>query len=90
MFGMGVILDIFYSSGSSPSEIDVLNSLVTASVILRAVFWSMIAEIASSPLDLVVSSERRRVYTSSEHRMLSRESSGLTDWISVGICSVLK
>ena len=88
-----MLRDIFYSSGSLASKIDVLNSLVTASVILRAVFWSMIAEIPPSPLDLVVSSDCRRVYTSSEHRMLSRESSGLTDGISVrlmGICSVLK
>ena len=57
-FGMGVIRDTFHSSGSSPSEIDML---VTASVILRAVFLSIIAEISSSPLDFVVSSEHRRL-----------------------------
>ena len=60
-FGMGVIRDTLHSSGSSPSEIDMLNILVTASVILRAVFLSIIAEISLSPLDLVVSSERRRL-----------------------------
>jgi len=58
-FGMGVIHDIFHSLGSLPSEIDMLNILVTASVILRGVFWSMIAEISLSPLNLVVSSECR-------------------------------
>ena len=58
-FGMGVICDTFHSSGSSPSEIDRLNILLTASVILRAVFTSIIAEISLSALDLVVSSERR-------------------------------
>ena len=57
-FGMGVIRDSFHSSGSSPSEIDMLNILVTASVILRAVCLSIMAEI-SSPLDFVVSSEHR-------------------------------
>ena len=58
---MGVKCDTSYSSGSSPSEIDMLNILVTASVILRAVLWSIIAEISPSPLDLVVSSEHRRL-----------------------------
>ena len=58
-FGMGVIRDSFHSSGSSPSEIDMLNILVTASVILRAVCLSIMAEISSSPLDFVVSSEHR-------------------------------
>ena len=58
-FGMGVICDTFPSSGSSPSKIDMLNIFLTTSVILRAVFTSIIAEISSSPLDLVVSSERR-------------------------------
>ena len=58
---MGVIRVNFHSSGSSPSEIDMLNILVTASVILRAVILSIITEISSSPLDLVVSSECRRL-----------------------------
>ena len=60
-FGMGVICDTFHSSRSLPNEIDMLNILVTASVILRAVFLSLIAEISSSPLDFVVSSEHRRL-----------------------------
>ena len=60
-FGMGVIHDTFHSSGSLPSEIDMLNILVTASVILRDVFLTIIAEISLSPLDLVVSSECRRL-----------------------------
>ena len=58
---MGVIRDTFHSSGSSPSEIDMLNILVTASVILRAVLWSIIAEISSPLLDVVVFSEHRRL-----------------------------
>ena len=83
-FGMEVIRDTFHSSGSSPSEIDMLNILATASVILRDVLLSIIAEISSFPLDLVVSSECRRLQTStSEHRMLSQESSGLTGGMSV-------
>ena len=50
---------IFHSLGSSPEVRDTLNSLVTAGVILRGVFLSMIAEMSSWPFAVVVSMEVR-------------------------------
>ena len=57
--GMGVTHAVFHSLGSSPEVRDTLNSLVTAGVILRAVFLSMIAEMLSWPFVVVVSMEVR-------------------------------
>jgi len=50
-------LAIFHSSGKTPRLIDILTSFVfvTAGVILRAVSFSILVEISSWPLDLVVS-----------------------------------
>jgi len=53
--GTGDTLVIFHSSGKTPRLIDILNSFVTAEVILRAVSFSILVEISSWPLDLVVS-----------------------------------
>ena len=44
---------------------EMLNSSVTAGVILNAVSWSILAEISSCPLAFVVSSVESRLYTSS-------------------------
>ena len=57
--GMGETHTVFHSLGSSPEVRDTLNSLVTAGVILRAVFLSMIAEMSSWPFAVVVSIEVR-------------------------------
>ena len=57
--GMGETRAVFHSLGSSPEVRDTLNSLVTAGVILRAVFLSMIAEMLSWPFAVVVSIEVR-------------------------------
>ena len=57
--GWVCVVSMFWDGSNTPSEIDMLNILVTASVILRAVHLSIIAEISSSPLDLVVCSEHK-------------------------------
>ena len=55
---MGETRAVFHSLGSSPEVRDTLNSLVTAGVILRAVFFSMIAVMLSWPFAVVVSIAR--------------------------------
>ena len=51
----GIFWQFLHSSGKTPRLIDILNSFVTAEVILEAVFFSILVEISSWPLDLVVS-----------------------------------
>ena len=63
--GIGETCEAFHSSGSSPSLMEMLNSSVTAGVILNAVFLSILAEMSSFPLAFVVSSVESRLYTSS-------------------------
>ena len=57
--GMGETRAVFHSLGSSPEVRNTLNSVVTAGVILRAVFLSMIVEMLSWPFAMVVSIEVR-------------------------------
>ena len=60
--GIGEKRDIFHSSGNSPIPMEMLNS---AGVILNAVSLSILAEMSSCPLALVVSGVDSRPYTSS-------------------------
>ena len=55
--------ETFNLSGNSPSLMEMLNSSVTAGVILNAVSLSILAEFSSCPLALVVSSVYSRLYT---------------------------
>jgi len=67
--------ETFRSSGNSPSLMEILNSSVTAGVILNAVSLSILAEM-SCPLAFVVSSVESRLYTSSVQRKLVGQLSG--------------
>ena len=63
--GTGDTLAVFHSSGSSPRLMEMLNSWVIAGVMLRAVSFSIRADISSWPLDLVVFRVDSIRYTSS-------------------------
>ena len=54
--GIGETRETFYSSGKSPSLMEMLNNSVTAGVILNAVSLSILTEMSSCPLAFVVSS----------------------------------
>ena len=71
--GTGTILAIFHMVGKQVNAIDRLNSLVIDLAILEATAFSILAEIPSGPLDLVVSSRFNNNYTSST---VHRKSSG--------------
>ena len=53
--GIGVILPIYLSVGSTPVDIELLNSLCSGSAMLRDIHLSIFDEIPSLPVDLVVS-----------------------------------
>ncbi len=53
--GIGVILPTFQSVGSVPVDIERLNSLYSGLAMLRDVFLSILDEIPSLPVDLLVS-----------------------------------
>ena len=65
LFGIGVTSSSFQSVGSSPVLIEMLNSFVTAGVMLVVVALSILAEIWSGPLDFVGSMLQMRSKTSS-------------------------
>ena len=56
---------VFHSEGITPNLIEVLKSLVTADVMLRAVSLSIRAEMSSCPLALLQSRPHKRSKTSS-------------------------
>ena len=70
---MGTTEDSFHLLGSLPDIIDLLNNLVICGAMLYTVDLSIVAEIPSDPLALVVSSDNRRSKTSSSSQ---RNSSG--------------
>ena len=71
-FGIGTIADIFHILGSLHFEIDRLKSLVTDGVMLVAVYFNILANNPSGPLDMVVSRDDKRSKTSSVQRLSSR------------------
>ena len=90
-FGIGTIVDLFHIICSRQRERDRLKSLVTDGVMLVAVNFSILADIPSGPLDLLVSKDERRSNTSSS---VQRYSSGHTassiPWDIIGGWEVLK
>ena len=63
--GIGVMRACFQSEGSSPTLIEMLNSLVTAGVIHWAVSFNIFADKPSGPLALETSNLDKYSYTSS-------------------------
>ena len=59
--GIGETRETFHSSGSSPSLMEMLNSSVTAGVILNAVSLSILAEMSPCSSAFVVSSVESRL-----------------------------
>ena len=53
--GIGTIEDVFHSFGTSPSCMDLLNRIITPLAMVVAVALSIVAEISSGPLALVMS-----------------------------------
>ena len=76
-FGIGTTEEVFHSFGTSPSLIDLLNSIVSPLAILVAVALSMVAEISSGPLALVVSSESSSCLSCSVHKSSGGHAEGV-------------
>ena len=90
-----MIRELFQALGTLPSFKDRLKSIVTAGAILYAVNLSILAEMPSGPLDLVVSSDASRLAILSWlHSNSSGESLGCevarnsAKWI--GACDLLE
>ena len=74
--GIGVTRASIHSFGNLPDLINMLKSFVTAGVMLPTVALSILADIPSGPLDIVISMLDVRVITSTS---VHNSSSGQTD-----------
>ena len=69
---IGSMEDVFHTLGNLPEQIDVFTSFTIPRAMLTAVCFSIVANIPSGPLDLVVSSDNNiSRMTSSVHSSCS-------------------